>query len=341
MAKDWPNSHKRIVPTIMTLSDPRAWTDAEGFLRRAQSILAITHMQPDGDAIGSLLAFTHAMRALGKQVTPTCQDKPQARFEFLNGVHDVKQNAGEKYDLIVALDSSDLLRLGNIFMPALHANLPMVVFDHHITNTQYGTVNVVEPGMASTCEVVYRLLNRLGIALNNDISAALLTGIITDTLAFRTSNTTPDTLATAMECMRVGASLTEITRRALVMRPYESLKLLGAGLSAAHLDERIVYASITRKLRKEIGNREERGDGGLVGQLITANEADVAVVFVELSDGNIEIGFRAAPGFDISQVAVEFGGGGHPAAAGCTIPGPMRDAVNRVIQRLKQSMKEA
>lgn len=325
----------------MTLSDPRAWTDAEGFLRRAQTILAITHMQPDGDAIGSLLAFTHAMRSLGKQVTPTCQDKPQARFEFLNGVYDVKQNAEDKYDLIVALDSSDLLRLGNIFMPAVHANVPMVVFDHHITNTQYGTVNVVEPGMASTCEVVYRLINRLGVALSNDIANALLTGIITDTLAFRTSNTTPDTLATAMECMRAGASLTDITRRALVTRPYESLKLLGAGLNAAHLDGRIIYATITRKLRKEIGNREERGDGGLIGQLITASEADIAAVFVELPDGNIEIGFRAAPGFDISQVAVEFGGGGHPAAAGCTIAGPMRDAVNRVIQRLKQTLKEA
>ncbi len=325
----------------MTISDPRAWTDAEGYLRRAQSILAITHLQPDGDAIGSLLAFTHAMRALGKHVTPACQDRPQARFEFLNGTHDVKQTPDDKYDLIVALDSSDLLRLGSVFMPATHANLPMVVFDHHITNTQYGTVNVVEPMMASTCEVVYRLLNRLGIPLTNDIASALLTGILTDTLAFRTSNTTPDTLATAMECMRAGASLTDITRRAVVTRPYESLKLLGAGLNAAHIEGRIVYAAISRKLRKEIGNREERGDGGLVGQLITANEADIAAVFVELSDGNIEVGFRAAPGVDVSQVAVEFGGGGHPAAAGCTMAGPLRDAVNRVLPRLNQTIRDA
>lgn len=325
----------------MTLSDPRAWGDAEGYLRRAQRILAITHLQPDGDAIGSLMGFTHAMRALGKHVTPTCQDKAQARFDYLNGAQDIQQSADDRFDLIVALDSSDLLRLGSVFMPATHAQLPMVVFDHHITNTSYGTVNVVEPGMASTCEVVYRLLNRLSISLNSDIANALLTGIITDTLAFRTSNTTPDTLAVAMECMRVGASLTEITRRALVLRPYESLKLLGAGLNAAHLEGRIAYATLPRKLRKEIGNREERGDGGLVGTLITAMEADVAAVFVELPDGNIEIGFRASPGFDVSQVAVEFGGGGHPAAAGCTIPGPMRDAVNRVLTRLKQAVREA
>ena len=325
----------------MTLSDPRAWSDAEGYLRRAQRILAITPVQPDGDAIGSLLSFTHAMRTLGKQVTPTCQDRAQSRFDYLNGAQDIKQSADDRFDLIVALDSSDLLRLGNIFMPGMHAQLPMVVFDHHITNTQYGTINVVEPSMASTCEVVFRLINRLAIPLNGDMASALLTGIITDTLAFRTSNTTPDTLAVAMECMRLGASLTEITRRALVLRPYESLKLLGAGLNAAHLEGRIAYAALTRKLRKEIGNREERGDGGLVGTLITAQEADVAAVFVELPDGNIEIGFRAAPGFDISQVAVEFGGGGHPAAAGCTIPGPMRDAVNRVLTRLKQAVREA
>lgn len=322
-------------------TDPQVWSAAEGYLRRAQRILAITHVSPDGDALGGLIGFTHAMRGLGKQVTPACQDPPHPRFSYLSGVFDMQQAGEGEYDLIVSLDASDLQRLGNVFVPALHAHVPIVVFDHHITNTHFGVVNVVEPGVSSTAEVVLMLLKRMDIAITPEIANALLTGIITDTLAFRTSNTTPDTLASAMELMRSGGNLQEVTRQALVLRSFESIRLLGAGISTAKIDGRIAYATVTRKLRKELGVKEDRGDAGLVGTLITAGDVDVAAVFVELISGDIDISFRAQPGFDVSQVALELGGGGHPAAAGCTLPGPMRDAVNRVIPRLKQVIREA
>jgi phosphoesterase RecJ-like protein len=333
----------------MTITNPRAWQEAEGYLRRAQRILAITHVQPDGDAVGSLMGFTHAMRGLGKQVTPACQDEPNQRFDYLNGVRDVTRDVsrdvtrlGEgEFDLIVALDASDLGRLGSVFLPVQHASIPIVVFDHHITNTQFGAVNVVEPAYSSTAELVLMLTRRMNIPLTPDIAVALLTGVITDSLAFRTSNTTPDTLAAAIELMQAGAPLVEITRKALTLRSFDSLKMLGMGLNAAQLDGRVAYALLTRKLRKEMGIREDRGDAGLVGTLITAQEADVAAVFVELPDGNIEIGLRSQPGFDISQVALELGGGGHAAAAGCTLPGPMRDAVSRVLPRLRQVVRGA
>lgn len=323
------------------LTDPRAWTDAEGYLRRAQSILAITHVSPDGDAIGSLLGFTHAMRSLGKQVTPACQDPPHPRFDYLKGARDIRQTGEGEFDLIVSLDASDLARLGSVFIPAQHANLPIVVFDHHITNLNFGTVNVVEPSASSTAEIIYALLQRMSVTITPDIANALLTGVITDTLAFRTSSTTPDTLAVAMELMRCGGNLQEVTRQALIMRSFDSLRLLGAGLMNARIEGRLAYATLPRKLRKELDVKEERGDAGLVGTLITAYEVDVAAVFVELQNGDIEIGLRAQPGFDVSQVALELGGGGHPAAAGCTLPGPMRDAVNRVLPRLKQVIREA
>lgn len=324
----------------MTITQPQDWAEAEGYLRRAQRILAITHVQPDGDALGSLMGFTLALRNWGKQVTPACQDSPHSRFDYISSIHDVVRSGEGNFDLIVALDASDLSRLGNIFLPVQHADIPMVMFDHHVTNTHFGTVNVVEPSFASTAEMMFMLLKRLNLPLTGDVAAALLTGVITDTLAFRTSNTTPDTLATAVELMRAGASITEITRRALVLRTFDSLRLLGAGLSNAQLENRIAYASIPRKLRKSLGIREERGDGNLVGTLITAMEADIAVVFVELADGNIDISFRAQPGFDISQVALDLGGGGHPAAAGCTMPGPLRDAVNQVLPKLRQVILE-
>ncbi len=324
----------------MNFSDPNAWNEAEGLLRRAQRILAITHVSPDGDAIGCLLGFTYAMRGLGKVVTAACQDGTHPRFGYLNGVHDMKQSGEGNFDLIVSLDVSDLARLGSIYIPAQHAHLPMVVFDHHITNAGFGSVNVVEPTTSSTCEVVLKLLRRMNVPVTHDIANALLTGIITDTLAFRTSNTTPDTLAAAMDLMRCDGNLQEATRQALVLRSFDSLRFLGAGIANAKLDGRVAYAILPRKLRKEIGVKEERGDANLVGTLVTAYEVDVAVVFVELASGDIEISFRAQPGFDVSQLAMELGGGGHPAAAGCTLPGPIRDAVNRVIPRVKQLLRE-
>jgi phosphoesterase RecJ-like protein len=323
------------------LNNPSAWAEAEGLLRRARYILAVTHVSPDGDAIGSLLGFTHALRGLGKTVTPACQDAPHPRFDYLRGARDVRQSAEGHFDLLVALDTSDLARLGTIFLPAQHGHLPMIVIDHHVTNLNFGTVNIVEPAASSTAEIVLKLLKRMALPITPDIASALLTGVITDTLGFRTSNTTSSTLATAVELMQHGASLSEIIRQALVMRSFDSLRLLGAGLSNAKLEGRLAYATLSQKLRQELGVKEERGDGGLVGTLITAYEVDVAAVFVELTNGEIEVGLRAQPGFDVSQVALELGGGGHAAAAGCTLPGPMRDAVNRVIPRLKQVIREA
>jgi phosphoesterase RecJ-like protein len=325
----------------MNLSDPSAWSAAEGHLRRAQRILAITHVSPDGDAIGSLLGFTHAMRGLGKVVTPACQDHPHPRFHYLNGVRDIAQSGNGNFDLIVSLDAADMARLGTVYIPAQHAHLPIVVFDHHITNTGFGAVNVIEAECSSTAEIVLALLRRMDVPITPDIANALLTGIITDTQAFRTSNTTPGTLAAAMDLMRCGGNLQEVTRQALTLRTFDSLRLLGAGLANAKVDGRVAYATIPRKLRKELDVKEDRGDAGLVGMLVTAYEVDVATVFVELASGEIDISFRAQPGFDVSQVALELGGGGHPAAAGCTLPGPMRDAVNRVLPRLKQVIREA
>lgn len=317
------------------------WQEAERVLRNAERILAITHVAPDGDAIGSLLGFTFALRSIGKHVSPVCQDAPHPRFSFLVGLSDIRQKAEGAFDVVVALDASDRARLGTVFSPEGHAHLPMVVIDHHITNLQFGSVNIVEPNVSSTAELVLKLIKQMGIRLTPEIANALLTGVITDTQAFRTTNTTPASLAAAMELMQHGGNLQEVTRRALVLRPFEQLRLLGAGLVNTKLEGRVAYATIPQKLRRELGVHEERGDGGLVGMLVTAQEIDVAAVFVELVNGDVEVSFRGQPGFDVSQPALEFGGGGHPAAAGCTLPGPLRDAVNRVLPRLRQLVREA
>ncbi len=318
------------------------WEAAAALLRAASRVLLIAHVSPDGDALGSTLALTLALRAQGKHAVPACQDQPHPRFGFLPSIHEIRQALplGEAFDLIVALDGSDAARMGTIYQPAQHASLPLLVIDHHITNTRFGTVNLVDPSAASTAEIVFALLKRMDAPITPEIANALLTGVVTDTQAFRTSNTTPQTLAVAMELMQLGGNLQEVTRQALVLRTFDSLRLLGAGLMSAKVEDRVAYAALPQKLREELGVREERGDGGLVGMLISAYEVDIAAVFVELPNGEVEVGLRAQPGFDVAQVAFEMGGGGHPAAAGCTLPGPLREAVNRLLPRLKQAARE-
>ncbi len=323
----------------MTL--PEAWDAATAHMRRAQRILAITHVSPDGDAIGSLLGFARGLAGLGKQVTPACQDSAPQRFGFLPGLHEIRQQAAGTYDVIVALDSSDPQRLGAPFVTAAQSGAPVVVIDHHVTNTRFGTVNVVNPSATSTAEMVLECLQRLGAPISTDVATALLTGLVTDTLAFRTSNTTTQTLVAALQLMQHGADLYAIVKQALVMRTFDSLRLLGLGLSNAHLEGRLAYATIPFRQREELGIKEDRGDGGLAGTLITAYEVDVAAVFIELQNGDVDVSMRGQPGFDVSQPAFEFGGGGHPAAAGCLLPGPLRDAVNRVLPRLQQLIRNA
>jgi bifunctional oligoribonuclease and PAP phosphatase NrnA len=321
-------------------ADPQTWLEAERLLRASTRILAFAHVSPDGDAIGSLLGFTWAMRSIGKYVQPITQDPPHPRFDYLPGLRDIRQRIDGEFDLVVALDSGDVQRLGTPFKAETYGQLPMVQFDHHITNTNFAMVNVVDATVASTCELVLRLIRQMAIPLSNEISNALLTGIITDTLAFRTSNTTPDTLASAMELMRNGASLMDVTRNSLVLRSWDSIKLQGAGIMSTQIERGVAYATITRKLRRDAGIAEDRGDGGLVGVLITANDVKIAAVFSELASGDVEISFRAAPGYDVSQVAVTLGGGGHPAAAGCTMSGPIRDAVNQVLPLMREAAEK-
>ena len=317
------------------------WQQAEQLLRQSKHILAITHVSPDGDAIGSLLGFTHAMRAIGKTVTPACQDKPQLKFAYLSGLNEIRTKVNGNFDLVVGIDSSDLKRLGSVYQNDLHGHLPILVFDHHITNSYYGNVNIVIGEVASAAEIILQLLQRLKIAISPEIASPLLTGLVSDTQAFRTSSTTADSMAAAMILMKAGAPLMEIINKAVVTQPFDNIRVLGEGIRNTKMEDGLAYATISRKLRQELGLKDDRGDGGLVSVLINTHEAKIAAVFTENPEGKIEVSMRSRPGYDVSQVALEFGGGGHAPAAGCTLPGPMRDVVNQVVPQLRRVIAEA
>ncbi|MBC7242190.1 MAG: bifunctional oligoribonuclease/PAP phosphatase NrnA [Anaerolineae bacterium] len=309
-----------------------------GYLRQAERILLVGHMDPDGDAVGALLGLRETLRRLGKQVVPALPDRPPSKYAFLPGFAELTTAPAGSFDLFVSLDSSDTARLEPIYSTVMApAGRPVINIDHHITNVMFGTLNWVEPKAASTSEMIISLVDALGVPMGREIALPLLTGIVMDTRGFRTSNTTSDTLRAASRLMDAGASLSEVMERALNSRPYAMLCLWGKMIPTVHLEGRIAWAVLTPAMQAECGNPEE-GDGGFINLLVSLQEADVGLLFYDKGDHAVEVGFRAKPGIDISGVAFALGGGGHPQAAGCTVEGSLEEVRARVLDMVRRAI---
>jgi phosphoesterase RecJ-like protein len=204
----------------------------------------------------------------------------------------------------------------------------------------FGNIHLVDPTAVSATEVIFQLLKTMNFKFSPEVATPLLTGLVTDTLGFRTNNVKPDTLLIAHELMGYGASLTEITARTLGNKSFLVVNLWKYALATVQLHEGgVISAEITQESLKRAG-LNDLTDSGLVGFLVKVNEAMISVVFKETIDGRIEISLRSKPGFDVSAVALSLGGGGHQQASGATIDGPMESAKKRVLPLLRNCAKE-
>lgn len=316
-------------------------SDVLDALRNSDEILCVSHINPDGDAYGSLLGMGWILRHMGKHPVLAMHDKTPREFLHLPGATDIIQpnEVGTDYDLIIALDTSSIDRVGAVYRPELHHAIPLLVIDHHITNTYFGQVNWVMPGSVATCQMLVYLADALNVPLHGRTAECLLTGIVTDTLCFRTSNTDTKVIEAALQLMQGGASLANITQRTLNQRSFNLFKLWGMVFQHVQLEHGVIWTTITREEMKRAGNLSN--DGQLSSTLISAVEADISATFMEKQDEKgklvVECSFRARPGFDVSRVALTFGGGGHPAASGCTLSGNLADVTPRVVAALKQA----
>jgi phosphoesterase RecJ-like protein len=169
--------------------------------------------------------------------------------------------------------------------------------------------------------------------VDNDTATCLLTGIVTDTRGFRTSNVTTGTMAAALRLMRAGGALTLVTRQALNRHSVPMIHVWGAALSRATVEERILWTAIPLEAARAVSYQGD-GDAGLASFLADVEDTDAVAVFVEREHGHVEVGLRASPGFDVSRVALHFGGGGHALAAGCSLIGPLEQAQRSVLAAL-------
>jgi phosphoesterase RecJ-like protein len=310
---------------------------ARSYIDAAHSVYIACHVLPDGDAIGSLLGLGLALRKVGKVCTLACADPLPAKYDFLPAAREIVSRPPGGEDLLVTVDVSDVERLGSLYDETAFHSRPVLNIDHHVTNTRFGTLNLIRP-LPSTAEIVYALLRRLAIALDADIATALLTGLVTDTRCFRTGNVTTQQLRTSIAWMNAGASLPQVNALVYDREPFAAICLWGQALAGVQRRGRIVWAEIDRDMLSRCSASPMEADG-LVSFLASAQGMDAAVVFRVKQNGRIEVSMRAAPPWDLSGVALSLGGGGHPRAAGCTVDGPMAAARERVLGAIEEALR--
>lgn len=309
--------------------------EAWQLINRAQRIFLIAHVDPDGDAIGSTLALGHALRKLGKECTLACSDPVPRSLSFLPGVEEFGSPPAREHDLVITVDVSDLRRLGPAYEDVPIMGLPVLNIDHHVTNTGFGTVNLVSPQAAATAEIVFDLLRDGTVEIDHRLATYLLTGIVTDTRSFSTANTTPRALEISSQLVQAGAPLAEINENYYQRKDLGTLRLWGRMLEQMELDGRVVWSTNTLEMRRALRAQSDDGDG-IVNLLATADQAVAAIVFKERANEQIEISIRSRPEYDISPIAVHFGGGGHPQAAGAMLNGSLETAIPTVLAKARE-----
>jgi phosphoesterase RecJ-like protein len=303
----------------------------DSMIQSSDSIMVISHIRPDGDAIGALLGFGLTLLALGKKVQMISADGVPSRYRHLEGSEWIKKKPDGEFDLICVLDCSDIDRTGKVLDDSA---IPDLNIDHHITNLNFAQVNLVDTKAVATVEILYDLFLALDLPLSKPVSAALLTGLLTDTIGFRTNNMTPKAFRVAADLMEQGVQFPELYRRVLVDRSFEATRYWGTGLVNLERDDHMVWTSLSLSARKTV-NYPGRDDADLINLLSSINDVDIAIVFVEQPDDKVKVSWRSRPGIDVSKIAFFYGGGGHASASGAEIKGRLEDIQKIVLDKTK------
>ncbi len=315
------------------------WNKAGQLVASAQTVIVLTHVNPDGDAIGSMLGVAHALLSSGKVVIPAVDGGVPFDLTFIPGSDLVRAGLdGTAADLVIAVDCGDAARMGQVGQAALKLGVPLINLDHHRTNTLFGDANLVDLRTVAASEGVLDWLEQMDIPISAAAAHCLLTGLVTDTLCFRTDNVTSETLGKAQRLMAYGGQLAEIVQHTVSRMSMADFRLWQSVLPLVQLEDHVIWVAIRQEAFAEAG-QIGNDDGGLVSKLIEVDEAYVSVVFKEKQDGAVEIGIRAVPGFDTADAAVELGGGGHKLASGATVREPLETLVPRVIELMKHVVR--
>ena len=304
-------------------------------LSAAHKIIIASHVRPDGDAIGSLLGLGLALRDAGKSVQMVLTDGVPASFKHLEGSELIAKQPDGEHDTFITVDCADFKRVGKAFESF---DRPDINIDHHKTNENFGKINLIEAEEVATAAILTNHLPEWGLKITKPIAAALLNGIVTDTLGFRTSNTTPEALRQAAKLMESGVDMPDLYMRALVKKSLPAARYWGAGLSSLKSRHGMIWGTLTLADRKSAGYGGN-DDADLINMISAIDGNKVGMIFVEQSDNHVKISWRALEnGIDVSLVAKHFKGGGHAAAAGADVEGGLSEVQREVLSKTREML---
>ncbi|MFJ2083046.1 bifunctional oligoribonuclease/PAP phosphatase NrnA [Micromonospora chokoriensis] len=326
------------------------WAAAEALLRDlpvGARVLLICHVNPDGDALGSMLGFALGLRQLGvREVQATFPGPPEVP-EPLHGLPGLEllvpaDAADPAPDLVVCFDAASESRLGELAGRLSSAGAALVL-DHHASNPGFGTVNLVDPGAAATSVVAERLLARLGVVVDREIAECFYVALTTDTGSFRFAATTPAVHEMAARLLATGISPGDISRRVFDTRPFGAVRLFGEVLGRAQLEPTAAAGRgfvWTFATLDDLARHDQRPYvlEALIDSVRCTAEADVGCVLKQTTSGEWAVSMRSKGAVDVSRVAVALGGGGHTFAAGFTGRGTVEQVVESIRGQLDAAL---
>ena len=307
--------------------------------KRYKRFLISAHKNLEGDAIGSMLAMAELLKQAGKKVILFPPEDIPAMYKFLPGSAGIKLRSrieGIDYDVACLLDCTGIERIGDI-KAGICLKKPILNIDHHISNTYFGSINWVEPGMSCSGEQVYHIFKKMGIPINKRAALYIYIAILTDTGSFRYSNTTPDTHRIVAELMQHGIDAIDIYRKIYEQTTLSSLSLLASALSTLNTAKggEIAWVHVSRamfnKYRVSVEDTQE-----LVNFPRMIKGVKIALAFREVRKGLVKVSFRSNGVADVNKLAKHFNGGGHAAASGCVLKGTIPKVEKAVVSRAKK-----
>jgi phosphoesterase RecJ-like protein len=324
----------------MTTATDTTSTGIAAALRERQRFVIVSHVRPDGDAIGSVLAMAFALRALGKEVRAVSRDRPPAPMLVFPGVSEIEvtEQVDDPGDAVIVMECGDLARTG---VAGLDGGF-VINIDHHPGNSMYGALNWFDISAAACGEMVFDVIRALGVPLTTEIAVHVYIAILTDTGSFHYGNITPRTFDICRQCVDAGVNPPAVARSIFDSNNLGRLKLFGAVLSRMQLDDtgRIATVSVDQELARNCGGTYEDTEG-LINLPLTVKEILAVVFFKENAPGDWRVSMRSKGEIDVNAVAKAFGGGGHKNASGCSARGTLEEVTAIFRQRLTDAIVEA
>lgn len=315
-------------------------------LKQAKTVFLTVHVNPDGDALGSMLACAELIRAAFPHLThihPTMVGTPPQNLMLIPGVEhviDITRDGDNEllpqYDVSICLDCGSADRLGDC-ADLFHGAATSINIDHHTSNTLFGNINLLDTASAATGEVVAQWMDFIDQPISDRIAGGIYTAIVTDTGGFRFSNTRAYTFQLASRCAEAGCDTEAYYKAIYENRPKCQVLLIAQALQDAQFEanHQVGWTYVSSKQREDLGALSEHTEG-IVDALRQIQEVKVAAFFKEEAPNTIKVSLRSDnPNIDVGQIAIDLGGGGHKMASGCTIHGDIEAAKSAILPKLE------